>query len=204
MLRPSRLRLQAGRLHHNILKQAMNRETSPTELELLDEMLVAYLDGELDDTAARALEERLARDPKVRDRLKALSGSWDLLDALPRAMLDERFARTTVEMVSLAASEDLAGDQVRARARKRGRWMLGAICALAAAMVGFAAFMFAFPDPNAAPLADLPLVENLDAYDSVDSVEFVRQLYSAGVFGDEAVDLPAESADETSPAVGAR
>jgi hypothetical protein len=181
----------------------MNRETSPTELELLDETLVAYLDGELDDTAARALEERLARDPKVRDRLRALSGSWDLLDALPRAMLDEKFARTTVQMVSLAASEDLAGEQVRAQAHKRRRWMVGAICALAAAMVGFAAFMFAFPDPNAELLADLPLVENLDAYDSVESVDFVRKLYSAGVFGDESGDLPVESAEATLPAAGA-
>ncbi len=154
-------------------------------------------------TLPRALEERLARDPKVRDRLRALSGSWDMLDALPRAMLDERFARTTVEMVSLAASEDLAGEQVRAQSRHRRRWMLGAICALAAAMVGFAAFMFAFPDPNAALLADLPLVENLDAYDSVDSVDFVRQLYSAGVFGDEAVDMSVESADAVSAAAGA-
>jgi hypothetical protein len=179
----------------------MNRETSPTELELLDEQLVAYLDGELDDATARGLEERLARDTRVRDRLRELSGSWDLLDALPRATLDDKFARTTVEMVSLAASEDLASEQLRAVARKRRRWMLGAICTLAAAMIGFAAFMFAFPDPNADLLAELPLVENLDAYDAVDSVDFIRQLNAAGVFGDEAVELPVQT--EAEPSAGA-
>jgi hypothetical protein len=177
----------------------MNRESSPSEIELLDEQLVAYLDGELDDATARSLEERLARDTRVRDRLRELSGSWDLLDALPRATLDDKFARTTVEMVSLAASEDLASEQIRAAARKRRRWMLGAICALAAAMIGFAAFMFAFPNPNAELLADLPLVENLDAYDAIDSVDFVRQLHAAGVFGDEAVDMSVQPESESSP-----
>jgi hypothetical protein len=182
----------------------MNRETSPTELELLDEQLVAYLDGELDDATARDLEERLARDTQVRDRLRELSGSWDLLDALPRAMLDDKFARTTVEMVSLAASEDLANEQLRTAGRKRRRWMLGAICALAAAMIGFAAFMFAFPNPNAELLADLSLVENLDAYDAVDSVDFIRQLHAAGVFGDDVADMSARSeGEQTAPAAEA-
>jgi anti-sigma factor RsiW len=38
-----------------------------------DELLVAYLDGELDETGIVALEARLGREPALRDRLLALS-----------------------------------------------------------------------------------------------------------------------------------
>lgn len=62
-----------------------------------DELLSAMLDGELDDTAADALTERLAREPQLALRLAALRGTDDATRALfarvdempmPQAVLD--------------------------------------------------------------------------------------------------------------------
>ena len=43
--------------------------------EALDEELIAYLDGELDDTHARQVERRLADDASYRARLTRLAWS---------------------------------------------------------------------------------------------------------------------------------
>ena len=86
-----------------------------TESERLDEELVAYLDGELDGEAAHRMEHRLASEEAVRRRLQQLAQSWDLLDQLPRTTVDDAFTRSTVEMVALAAEEEI-GEQGGARA----------------------------------------------------------------------------------------
>ena len=48
------------------------------------EELVAYLDGELNEEAARQVEERISLDPKARAEADALKKAWDLLDYLPK------------------------------------------------------------------------------------------------------------------------
>ena len=45
--------------------------------------LVAFLDGELRGTAARAVETRLTQDTRFRAEADALKQAWDLLDHLP-------------------------------------------------------------------------------------------------------------------------
>src|SRR5687767_6339927 len=126
----------------------MNNDHPQSDLPGLDEDLVAYLDGELDDEAARRLVDRLNNDDAARQRLRALATSWDLLDHLPRAAMDDSFTRTTVQMIAVAASDDIADQKAALPARKRRRWTVGAIGALAAAMVGFVAVVVAWPDPN--------------------------------------------------------
>ena len=55
--------------------------------------LVAYLDGELPEPAAKEIEHVLSKSPTVQHDVDMLSRTWDLLDQLPR----------------LAGSSDLTG-----------------------------------------------------------------------------------------------
>ncbi len=59
--------------------------------------LVAYLDGELDTTAARNVEARLARDPAARARAAELKKSFDLLDYLPKPDPSPTFTTRTLD-----------------------------------------------------------------------------------------------------------
>lgn len=162
---------------------------SPHEIEPpvdpLDEQLTAYLDGELPPEEARALEQRLARDAAVRERLRELAGAWDMLDNLPRTTVDENFAKTTVAMVAVAAKEDLAELQTKAPRDKRQRWLSRAVGVVAALILGYTSFTWLWPDPNQALLSNLSLVENWQLYQEADSVDFLNQLDRAGLFWSE-------------------
>ena len=63
--------------------------------------LVAYLDGELDEHAARDLEARLANDPRARAEAETLRRTWELLDYLPRAEASGSFTHRTLERLAV-------------------------------------------------------------------------------------------------------
>ena len=48
-----------------------------------DELLVAYLDGELSDAQRDSVEQRLVKEVGFRARLQALQSGWDWLEDLP-------------------------------------------------------------------------------------------------------------------------
>jgi hypothetical protein len=147
----------------------------------LDEQLVAYLDGELDPESRSRIESLLAADPEVRRRMQSLEQTWDLLDELDAEPLGERFTRTTLEMVAVAAGEDVEKDRAEAPRRRR-RWLLAAGGSLLAALtVGFLAVAFGF-DPNRQLLEDLPVLENLDEYRQVESMEYLLILREEKLF----------------------
>ena len=158
------------------------------ETPSLDEDLVAYLDGELEDPASRRLEERLANDESARERLRALATSWNLLDHLPRAALDEAFTRTTVELLVAEARKEIAAEHAALPLRKRRRWIAAAVGGLAAAMIGFIAVFVAWPNENEKLLRDLPVVKNLELYDvtpKTGAIKFLRDLERQELFVDD-------------------
>jgi hypothetical protein len=175
----------------------MSDNHSQSDVPSLDEDLVAYLDGELEDPASRRLEERLANDESARERLRALATSWNLLDHLPRAALDEAFTRTTVELLVAEARQEIAAEQAALPLRKRRRWIAAAVAGLAAAMIGFIAVFVAWPNENERLLRDLAVIKNLEQYDVLppsNGIEFLRQLENAELFiADMAAEVPSES-----------
>src|ERR671922_129363 len=86
--------------------------------------LVAYLDGELPPDECRGVEERLATDADYRQQLRDLDQAWEALDALPATNVDDQFARTTIEMVTVAAQRDIdqRTAQVTVARRSRTAW----------------------------------------------------------------------------------
>lgn len=64
-----------------------------------DEVLVAYLDGELPREERGVLEQRLVNDESLRIRMQSFQKEWDLLDLLPSPVTTEQSVRSTIELV---------------------------------------------------------------------------------------------------------
>ena len=150
--------------------------------------LIAYLDGELDGEAARAIEARISREPAVRAEAESLKRTWDMLDYLPRPEPSPSFTHRTLDKLSTHAT--------RAALRPRRpvrRWLLGAGWAAAVVLVGLVGYLGAValtpPKPTPRDLVrDLRLIENLRAYEDVEMLEFLRELDRPDLFGDEGTD----------------
>lgn len=171
----------------------MSDESSHAELPL-EEQLVAYLDGELDAEAGRRIEELLASDPELRKTLQQLDRTWELLGELDEPSVADGFTQTTLEMVTVAAAEDLERTRAASGGRRR-RWVLTGGGLLAAGLVGFLAVWLSRPDPNQQLVQELPVLEHLDEYRLVldqlgehrlaDDAEFLRMLDREGLFAEE-------------------
>lgn len=160
----------------------MNEPKSNDATAAFDEQLVAYLDGELDVTASREIEARLASDPKARQRLQSLEHTWDLLDELDATPVGEPFTQSTLEMVAVAAREGVDREQADAPQRSRRLRRFFFVGVLAAAAIGFGAVMLAVPNQNRQLLEDLPILENFDEYRQAESVAFLKNLQKRKLF----------------------
>lgn len=157
-------------------------QTHPEFSPLDEEELVAYLDGELDDEACQRVEQRLADDPAYRQELQRLQRAWDCLDRLPETAVDETFIRDTVEMVTLAASQEVEEAKRVFPVRQRAHAVLTAGALLLSLLAGFALVAVAWPDPNDELVRNLPVLEHLEPYRNIDNVEFLRSLAATGLF----------------------
>lgn len=160
----------------------MSQPLPSPEPASLDEQLVAYLDGELTPAEREQIEHLLASDPGVRRRLVELERSWELLDELDRPEPDDAFVRTTLEMAAVEAGDDLQATRSQLRALRRRRWLSGLLAAAGAGVAGFLLVAWLQPDPNAALLRDLPVLEHLDQYRAVGDIEFLELLRDRSPF----------------------
>jgi anti-sigma factor RsiW len=148
------------------------------------ELLVAYLDGELNPEQTADFELRLASDPALRRRLHELQRTWDVLDCLPQTNTDNTFTKSTIELVAREATREIR----RQRRALPGTWFRGVAVAGLAAMALWGGFqvMRAYQTAPTLRLArDLRVIENMDFYRSIDSLDFLKQLEQAGVFVSE-------------------
>jgi anti-sigma factor RsiW len=148
--------------------------------------LVAYLDGELSEEEARALDAKLNLHPQARSEAEALRRTWELLDFLPRPEPSATFTHRTLERVVPLSGQALArSHQVRQRVRT-GLFALGWAAALLLASVGgYAGYQVVNPPgPTEEDLVrDLRLIENKPLYDLVGDIEYLRALDDPSLFG---------------------
>lgn len=158
--------------------------TEPSRLNEQEQAdLVAYLDGELTDEAARVLEAKLSLDPAVRAEADALRRTWELLDHLPRPQPSARFTHRTLERLVPVQVSDRRGRLWRNRCLKLG-W---AAALLLSGWAGYAGYNWLVPhEPGDRELIhDLRLIENKRYYERVEDLEFWRALDTPDLFGDE-------------------
>lgn len=161
----------------------MNDPSDPSVA--LDEELIAYLDGELDTDARLRIDQRLADDDAFRTRVQQLQQAWDWLDALPRAGGSDDFTQSTLEMVTLQAVDEARRGKSPASHRRSKRWFAAGGAVLAAGFLGYAVVATIQQRSHRQLLRDLPVIENVDLYRHIDSLEFVRALEQEGLFEEE-------------------
>lgn len=150
----------------------------------LREELVAYLDGELTPELRRSLEQRLASDPHIRTELRSLDQAWNVLDELPQTATDDRFTRSTIEMITVTAEQELKQSRsLPTHSWKNshvvsnvGRyWRVAVVCCGIFAATFFLASLGLLREERQF-VTSLPIVANLDALGQVQSLAFLQEL----------------------------
>lgn len=157
----------------------------------LDEaLLTAYLDGELSPQDRQSLEQRLANEPGLRQRLTVLEETWHYLDLLELECADVEKIETTLKIAAVSvAGKPFVPQKIR-------RWGTWGITALA----GLAIFLVTFNFGKRSELDDPSFrrqIERLDMYLAIandeEGLELLRYLAIQGVF------LPPRYEDEPPP-----
>jgi anti-sigma factor RsiW len=163
-------------------------ERSPTDSTIVEDELVAYLDGELSaDDEARVIR-RLTEDPAFQQRLAQLQKAWDLLDVLQKAEPDAEFTRSTVEMVAVQHELEADNAQSAAQRRRVAWWLAGGTAAALSAFAGYWIVQNKLSEPERQFLQDFPVIQRVDQYRNADSVEFLKRLREEGLFAGEVED----------------
>lgn len=173
---------------------SLSADSAPADPD--DELLVAYLDGELDRNQRTALENRLLGEPPLRGRLTELQSSWDMLDVLSVDGAGVSLVETTMELaiaevqsearfgtkagVSTTQPEKSARNLV-SKPHPRSVWkskstlkiVFGCLLAM---LIGWAAARIQSNRAYQSELIDLAIAENLDAYNLGADLELMRML----------------------------
>jgi anti-sigma factor RsiW len=152
------------------------------------EDLVAYLDGELDEDRAHAVESKMNLDPATRAEADTLKKTWDLLDYLPRPEPSPNFTNKTLDRISTRETARVLHPASRTR-----RWLLGIGWAAAVVMVALGGYVLARhylpPRPRERDLVrELRVIENLRYYEAVETLDFLRELDQRDLFGEDSLD----------------
>ena len=166
----------------------MSDELKTQGQETMVEELVAYLDGELDMDSNRRVERCLAQDAIFRRQLRELQQSWDLLDHLPRADVDESFTESTIAMVALRTSDERRHTETSAARWRRIVLVSAAACAVLVFVAAFSATRWWAGRQDRQLLQDLSVIENIDEYRYAESIEFLRLLEREGLFVEGGID----------------
>lgn len=148
-----------------------------------EQLLVAYLDGELSEHEIAEIETRLAKDQQLQSHLHALQKTWDMLDELPESQASGQFVKSTIEMLVTRA------DTTR---RKWHRWPLRIV--LLTGTFGLA--MFAATQlvqniqtrPYRQFVKDIDFIEKIDVLNDVENIKFLEELHEEGIFSRALID----------------
>lgn len=160
-------------------------ERNEHDAAVMEEELVAYLDGELPAAEQVRIERRLADDVAYRQKLAQLQKAWDLLDLLQKSEPDAEFTRSTVEMVAIQQTKDAEQQQTTAQQKQLAWWLGGSLAIVLSAVIGFFVVQYQLGAPERQLLQDLPVIERVDQYRSVESLDFLEQLREAELFAGE-------------------
>lgn len=149
--------------------------------------LVAYLDGELPDGLANAIDQVLARSEVARNEVEALARTWEMLDALPVPQASSEFTDRTMTTLKVGEVPYNITEQAWFGYLKKGSVLAVWFAVLGlSGWLGFQITTRWVPNEQEQILEDLPLLQNFDAYQEVQSIDFLEQLNRSGAFNTSA------------------
>ncbi len=151
----------------------MSEPSSPMKTPTSDEMLVAYLDGELSPEESLRVEQSLHSEPGLRKRLNDLQASWDLLSELPRPSPRSDLTQTTIEMISLSIAQE---SRTWRQWLAKHRWLVLALAGSVMLLAGAATSRALTRYMTSQILANLPSIVDFPALQNIDSREFLHEL----------------------------
>ncbi len=151
------------------------------DMDSVDEQLTAYLDGELPPIEATALERSLVDDERLRLRLAELRQAYDLLDEIPETPHNQKFTKSTMELVikdlSMTAPFAASSD-VDVKSNLRDWWVWPRVMVLIAAFAvagSLAAIAVSFVNARR-ELRDLGLFAGIRGLEDVNEVNIAIKL----------------------------
>jgi anti-sigma factor RsiW len=139
--------------------------------------LTAYLDGELDENNTRRIEAILTSSAVARTDVEILARVYELLDVLPRPKANKEFTERTIATARLEAYRKPLAQQPWFKWSQRGAILASwTAILLVAGALGFSLTNRWIARPDDILLRDLSLIQNLDVYSEVGSVEFLQEL----------------------------
>jgi anti-sigma factor RsiW len=172
------------------------------------EELVAYLDGELDAKSAEAMATKLSLDAKLRAEADSLQRAWDILDVLPKPTPSVSFTTKTISqalpipsgtqqtlpMPAPSGGRSTMTATVPLPITQRsgiGFWMAALFIIGVAGGGGYLGHALLAPvkaerEIDAQQMMnDLSLLKNARLFHNVDDMEYLKQLDSPELFGEE-------------------
>jgi len=161
----------------NNLIQDVSDQTEPDV-----ELLVAYLDGEMDTQGVRQVEDRLSVEPDLREKMASLEQTWNMLGELETVPVDKELVRSTMEVVTLTIEKELSDDETKVEHRKLYDRLVLAAILIMFGVIGYQLAALVGVHVQNQIVDDVPIIQQINDYKEIGSFEFLRALSEKGVF----------------------
>ena len=161
----------------NNLTQDVSDQTEPDV-----ELLVAYLDGEMDTQGVRQVEDRLSVEPDLREKMASLEQTWNMLGELESVPVDKELVRSTMEVVTLTIEKELGDDEKKVEQRKLYDRLILAAILIMFGVIGYQLAALVGVHVQNQLVDDVPIIRQINDYKEIGSFEFLKALSEKDVF----------------------
>ena len=158
----------------------------PERMEPEAEILVAYLDGELDAQSVRQMEDRLASEPDLRAKMTLLEQTWNMLNELETVSADKELVRSTMEVVTLTIEKELSDDEKQLEKRMGFDRLILLATIFLFGVIGYQLAALVGIQMKKQFAADIPIILNISKYKEIGSFDFLQALSEKRVFDEPA------------------
>jgi hypothetical protein len=155
-----------------------------TAMEPEEELLVAYLDGELNADEVQGVQERLGQDSNFRDKMASLEQTWNMLDALETVPVDKSLVRSTMEILVADVEKELQEKEKSEQKRKIPDFIFKILAFVLIGLIGFQLAVLWRIYRVGIFLHDIPIIEKLEQYQQIDNIEILQELSDQKIFED--------------------